>query len=77
MRAMNATATPMGTYVMANKNFCDVERLPFEAAIGEIETIIKRLEVGDLDAEETLAIFERGEALKRHCVDLIDAIPGC
>ena len=62
---------------MANSINCDVTRLPFESAIDELETIIKRLEKGELDCEQTLAIYERGEALKRHCVELIDAIPGC
>jgi exodeoxyribonuclease VII small subunit len=67
----------MGTSVMAHNTNLEVKGLPFETAISEIETIIKRLETGELDAEETMTIFERGEALKRHCVELIDAIPEC
>ena len=39
----------------------------FESAIGELETIVKTLEDGDMALEKSLALFERGVALSRFC----------
>ncbi len=41
----------------------------FESAIGELETIVKQLEDGDLPLDKSLAIFERGVELSRYCHD--------
>ena len=49
----------------------DVDALSFEKAIEELETIVKRLEEGKVPLEELVAIYERGEALKRRCEDLL------
>jgi len=49
----------------------DVTNLPFEQAIEELESIVKRLEEGKVPLEESVAIYERGEALKRRCVELL------
>jgi exodeoxyribonuclease VII small subunit len=39
----------------------------FEAAMAELETLVERLERGDLPLEESLKAFERGVALTRSC----------
>jgi exodeoxyribonuclease VII small subunit len=39
----------------------------FESAIGELETIVKTLEGGDLSLEQSLALYERGVQLSRFC----------
>ena len=39
----------------------------FESAISELETIVKRLEDGDLALEKSLELFERGVQLSRFC----------
>ena len=39
----------------------------FEAAIAELETIVKKLEEGDLQLEQSLALYERGVQLSRFC----------
>ncbi len=49
----------------------DIVKMPFERAIEELETIVKRLEEGKVPLEESVAIYERGEALKRRCEDLL------
>jgi exodeoxyribonuclease VII small subunit len=49
----------------------DVGQLTFERAIEELESIVKRLEDGRVPLEESVAIYERGEALKRRCEDLL------
>jgi exodeoxyribonuclease VII small subunit len=39
----------------------------FEAAIAELETIVKKLEEGDLPLETSLQLYERGVQLSRFC----------
>jgi exodeoxyribonuclease VII small subunit len=39
----------------------------FEAAIAELETIVRKLEEGDLALEQSLALYERGVQLSRFC----------
>ena len=49
----------------------DIASLPFEAAMKELEDIVDRLEKGNVPLEESIVIYERGEALKKHCDDLL------
>jgi exodeoxyribonuclease VII small subunit len=56
---------------MADSNNTDVKKMPFERAIDELESIVKRLEEGKVPLEESVAIYERGEALKRRCEELL------
>ena len=39
----------------------------FEAAIAELDAIVKKLEEGDLPLEQSLALYERGVQLSRFC----------
>jgi len=39
----------------------------FESAVGELETIVKNLESGELSLEDSLQLFERGVQLSRFC----------
>jgi exodeoxyribonuclease VII small subunit len=43
------------------------EDLDFEAALQELEELVARMEGGDLTLEASLAAFERGVKLTRHC----------
>jgi exodeoxyribonuclease VII small subunit len=56
---------------MADTTHPDVKQLSFERAIEELETIVKRLEEGKVPLEESVAIYERGELLKRRCEELL------
>jgi exodeoxyribonuclease VII small subunit len=56
---------------MADGNNTDINSLTFERAIEELESIVKRLEEGKVPLEESVAIYERGEALKRRCDELL------
>lgn len=49
-----------------------VEKLSYEQALDELETIVASLEANKLPLEESMALFERGQALTRHCVELLD-----
>lgn len=44
-----------------------VEQMSFESALRELEAIVTRLEQGDVDLEDSIALYERGQALKIHC----------
>ena len=44
-----------------------VEQLSFEAALKELENIVGRLEQGEVDLEDSIVLYERGQALKAHC----------
>jgi exodeoxyribonuclease VII small subunit len=56
---------------MADNDHADVARLAFEKAMEELESIVRRLEEGKVPLEESVAIYERGEVLKRHCDALL------
>ncbi len=49
-----------------------VEELSYEQALAELEGIVAALEANKLPLEESMALFERGQALSRHCVELLD-----
>lgn len=49
----------------------DIAKLPFEAALAELEGIVEKLEKGAVPLEESIKIYERGEALKAHCDKLL------
>jgi exodeoxyribonuclease VII small subunit len=49
----------------------DIATLTFEKALQELEQIVTRLESGKVDLEQSIAIYERGEALKKHCEMLL------
>ena len=53
------------------KNHADIKDMTFERALKELESIVGRLERGDVELEESIAIYERGEALKDHCDRLL------
>jgi len=41
--------------------------MSFEQALGELESIVRRLEAGQGELEGAIADYERGTALKNHC----------
>ena len=47
--------------------------IDIEKALAELEQIVTRLESGKVDLEQSIAIYERGEALKKHCETLLKA----
>lgn len=49
----------------------DIATMSFERALKELETIVHRLERGDVDLEESISIYERGEVLKARCDQLL------
>ena len=58
------------------KPAAEVVSLSFEAALGELEGIVSRLEQGEVDLEDSIALYERGQALKSHCEAKLKAAEG-
>jgi exodeoxyribonuclease VII small subunit len=56
---------------MAEAKPAAAEEMTFEKALAELEEIVKRLERGDVALAESIAIYERGEALRNHCARLL------
>jgi exodeoxyribonuclease VII small subunit len=44
-----------------------VSELTFEDAMKELETVVAKLESGDVALEESIRLYERGATLKEHC----------
>jgi len=49
-----------------------IESLTYEQAFAELETIIESLEADQSSLEDAIALFERGQALSRHCSTLLE-----
>ena len=58
MTEIQETATPSVT---------DIQDMSFEKAMGELESLVRRLEEGRLTLEEAIHSYERGTALRNHC----------
>lgn len=45
----------------------DISGMSFEAAMAELEKVVRDLESGTVELEKSIALYERGAALKAHC----------
>ena len=50
-----------------------IEELPYEEALAELEEIVSALEGEQNQLEESLKLFERGQALAKYCGVLLEA----
>jgi exodeoxyribonuclease VII small subunit len=58
----------------AARDNSDIAGLSFEQALKELEQIVGKLERGDVELEPSIALYERGEALRAHCERLLRRI---
>ncbi|MGB8213857.1 MAG: exodeoxyribonuclease VII small subunit [Anaerolineales bacterium] len=49
-----------------------IEKLTYEEAYAELESVVAALESGEQSLEDALALFERGQGLTKHCAELLD-----
>ena len=49
----------------------DVEALPFDQALAELQETVRRLEQGGLPLEDAIALYERGVSLHERCARLL------
>ena len=59
--------------ISAKKSEKEVEELSYEEALAELEGIVESLEDGQSQLEESMKLFERGQALVTHCGALLEA----
>jgi exodeoxyribonuclease VII small subunit len=50
----------------------DITTMSYEKALTELDAIVARLELGDVELEAAIGAYERGAALIRHCAQLLD-----
>ena len=50
--------------------------MSFESALKELEAIVARLEQGEVDLEDSISLYERGQALKAHCEKKLKSAEG-
>ena len=55
-----------------SEDLVPVEQLTYEQAFTELEAMVMILETEERSLEESLALFERGQALAQHCAQLLD-----
>ena len=58
---------------MADDANDDIKAMSFEQALEALERIVENLERGDVPLDQSIRIYERGEALKSHCDRLLKA----
>jgi exodeoxyribonuclease VII small subunit len=58
---------------MAEELNDDIKAMSFEQALAALEAIVDDLERGDVPLDQSIRIYERGEALKAHCDRLLKA----
>ena len=44
-----------------------IDQLNFEAALAELEQIVRSLELGTAPLDTSIELYQRGDRLKRHC----------
>ena len=44
-----------------------IAELTFEEALAALEQVVSQLEGGQVPLEQSIALYERGDALKKHC----------
>jgi exodeoxyribonuclease VII small subunit len=51
----------------------DIARMSFEEALTALEGIVQQLERGDVPLDQSIGLYERGEALRSACQQRLDA----
>jgi exodeoxyribonuclease VII small subunit len=57
---------------MAKGEIKPIENLSYEEAFSELEKIVAALESGERPLDESMKLFERGQALSKRCAELLD-----
>lgn len=50
----------------------DNEKMDFESSLAELESLVKTMEEGKMTLEESLAAYERGITLTKHCQSVLE-----
>ena len=50
-----------------------ITEMTFEDALRSLEEVVRKLESGEVPLDDSIALYERGEALRKHCQARLDA----
>jgi len=56
----------------SSKEPVPIEEMTYEQALSELEAIVLDLETDERSLDQALEMFERGQALARHCAQLLE-----
>ena len=51
----------------------DISQMTFEDALKALEEVVRKLESGEVALDASIDLYERGEALRKHCQARLDA----
>ena len=51
----------------------DIQAMSFEDALRALEEVVRQLESGEVPLDASISLYERGEALRKHCQARLDA----
>lgn len=51
----------------------DLAQLSFEDALRALESIVRRLESGDVPLDESISLYAQGEELRKRCTERLQA----
>lgn len=51
----------------------DIAAMSFEDALRALEEVVRKLESGEVPLDDSISLYERGEALRTHCQARLDA----
>jgi exodeoxyribonuclease VII small subunit len=51
----------------------DIQGMSFEDALRALEEVVRKLESGEAPLDDSISLYERGEALRKHCQARLDA----
>ena len=51
----------------------DIVAMTFEDALRALEDVVRKLESGEVPLDDSITLYERGEALRKHCQARLDA----
>ena len=51
----------------------EIAGMSFEEALRALEDVVRRLEGGEVALDDSIGLYERGEALRKHCQARLDA----
>ncbi len=56
-----------------DESAAEIASLSFEDALRALEDVVRKLEGGDVPLDDSIALYERGEQLRKHCQARLDA----
>ena len=65
--------SPVGIAAPMEPGTQAIADMSFEAALSALEDVVRKLEGGEVPLEQSIDLYEQGEALRKHCQARLDA----